>query len=77
MKVLLVDQCNSSPAPKEYYELPEIKESRPKVGGKTGYVETSLQQLDGFPKSVILVQWMGAKNGLWYPASEVFRIFKK
>jgi hypothetical protein len=77
MKAIPVDQCNSSPAPKEYYDIPEIKKARPPVAGKGAFIETNLQKLDGYPKSVVLVQWMGAKNGFWYPASGVFRIVKK
>jgi hypothetical protein len=76
MKAILVDHCNSTPAPKEYLEIPEIKKARPPVAGKGAYIETSLQKLDGYPKSVVLVQWMGAKNGMWYAASPVFRIIK-
>jgi len=77
MRAVPVDQFNSSPAPKEYWNIPEIKKERPPIAGKGAFVETSLQKLDGYPKSVILVQWMGAKNGFWYPASGVFRIMKK
>lgn len=76
MKAIPVDQFSSSPAPKEYYDIPEIMFARAAIG-KGAFIETSLQKLDGYPKSVILVQWMGAKNGLWYPASGVFRIMKK
>ena len=76
-KAIPVDQCSSSPAPKEYSILPEIQAIKPQVGKNTGYVEVSLQQLDGYPKSVMLVQWMGAKNGRWYPASDVFRIVRE
>lgn len=74
MKATLVDQFGSRPAPKEYMDIPEIKKARPRPVGE--YVETSLQQLDGFPEDVILVQWMGAKNGFWYAASSVYRITK-
>lgn len=77
MKAIPVGNCNSSPAPKEYYDIPEIKKARPPASGKGAFIETSLQMLDGYPKSVVLVQWMGAKNGFWYPASDVFRITKK
>lgn len=77
MKATPVGSSNSSPAPKEYYDIPEIKKARPPVAGKGAFIETSLQKLDGYPKSVVLVQWMGAKNGFWYPASDVFRITKK
>lgn len=58
--------------PKEWEEIPEIKVARPT--GK-GYVEISLQRLDT-PKSVILVQWNGAKNGFWYPEGPIFIITK-
>jgi hypothetical protein len=70
-KAISITNCDSSPAPKEYWDIPEIKKARPQAA-----VETSLQQLSGYPNSVVLVQWMGAKNGFWYPASEVFRITK-
>ena len=76
MKAIPAANFSSKRAPKEYEGIPELKSCRPKVGGKDRYVEVSLQQLD-YPKSVIMVQWMGAKNGLWYPASDVFRIMKK
>ncbi len=76
MKAIPVDQCNSSPAPKEFESIPAILSAKPKCNNKTGFVETSLQKLDDYPESVILVQWSGAKNGRWYPASEVFRIIK-
>jgi hypothetical protein len=76
MKAILVGDSNSSPAPNEYEDIPEVKKCKPEVCGKTGYVEVSLQKLDDYPKSVILVQWMGAKNGFWYPASDIFRIVK-
>jgi len=46
------------------------KEAKPKAG----FVETSLQILDGLPKGVILVQWHGAKNGFWYPCGDIFMI---
>lgn len=68
---------SSSPAPKEYMEIPEIKNARPPAAGKGAFIETSLQKLDGYPESVVLVRWMGAKDGFWYPASDVFRITKK
>lgn len=76
MKATPAGNFSSRPAPKEWADIPELKSCRPKVGGKERYVEVSLQQLD-YPKSVVMVQWMGAKNGLWYPASEVFRVTKK
>lgn len=75
MKAVKVDQCDSSRAPKEWEEIPEIKAARPNAR-KNGFVEISLQRLD-YPKSVNLVQWSGAKNGFWYPASDVFRITKR
>lgn len=59
--------------PKEWESLPGIKESRPKGNG---YVEVSLQRLDTH-KSTILVQWHGAKNGVWYPEGDIFIIKNK
>ena len=74
MKATNLNQlCSSGNNPVEWEQIPEIKECRPK--GK-GYVELSLQRLDT-PKSIILVQWYGAKNGSWYADGDIFRITKR
>lgn len=75
MKATPVDEVGSSPAPKAWSYIPEIKAAKPDMK-KNQFVEISLQRLD-YPKSVNLVQWMGAKNGFWWPASEIFSITKK
>lgn len=73
MKAKKLYQLSSSGNnPIEWEQIPEIKECKPK--GK-GYVEVSLQRLRTH-KSVILVQWYGAKNGLWHPEGEVFLLSK-
>lgn len=73
MKATPVDSVSSSPAPKEWCKIPEIIDAKPDMK-KNGFVEISLQRLDY--KGIDLAQWMGAKNGLWHPASEVFCITK-
>ena len=57
--------------PKEWKEIEEIKKARP----KSGFVEVSLQRLT-VRGTTILVQWMGAKNGRWYPHGDIFIITK-
>lgn len=73
MKAVIFDHCNSSPAPKEWWDIPEIKAARP---GPLGWAEISLQRLD-YPKNINLVHWSGAKNGRWYKISETFRVTKR
>jgi hypothetical protein len=70
MKAFNLNHCNSSPAPKEWWAIPEINKAKP----KDGYTEISLQILDGLPKGLTLVQWHGAKNGFWYPCGDIFMI---
>lgn len=61
--------------PKEWEEIPDIKQARPK--GK-GYVEVSLQKIS-IPggKLVNIVQWHGAKMGRWYPEGPMFVVSKR
>lgn len=56
---------------KQWESLPEIAVARPK--GR--YVEIGLFRLNT-PKSVVLVQWMGARGGKWWPEGPVFMITK-
>jgi hypothetical protein len=58
--------------PKEWEQFEEIKAQKP----KRGFVEVSLQRISIPSKTVNIVQWMGAKNGKWYPASDFFVIMK-
>lgn len=59
--------------PIEWEDLPGIKEQKP-VNAR--FVEISLQRLFT-SKTTILVQWMGAKNGVWYPVGDIWLITKK
>lgn len=65
--------CSHGYNPKEWEEIPIIKEARPV---KKGFVEVSLQRLE-MQKGINIVYWMGAKNGKWYPASEFFIVKKR
>lgn len=74
MKATPVDRVGSGPAPKAWSHIPEIKAAKPDMK-KSKFVEISLQRLDY--KGINLAQWMGAKDGFWYPASEIFVITKR
>ena len=57
---------SSSPAPKEWRDIPEIKAQRPK-----GFAEDSLNRI---PNTNCCV-WMANKGGgRWYPESDVFLV---
>lgn len=68
MKVKNLYHINSSPAPKEWKEIPEIKKQYPTQRN----VEISLQKLDGLN----ICYWMIGKGGIWNPASEFFYVRK-
>jgi hypothetical protein len=73
MKARNIEHCNTSPTPKEWRQIPEIKAACPKVKNREIY----LSRLDGLPKSVILVQWHTGYGGAWTPNGPIFRITKR
>lgn len=62
-------KIGSHPAPKEYEDIIEIKESRPKGVG----FESSLQELDG----TNICMWYKRSSVYWTPASEPFIVTAK
>lgn len=65
MKVINLMSSNSSPAPKEWKDLPEVKTQRPSPNGQ----ESSLQRIDG---TNICAWFSNSGNGLWTPNSDFF-----
>ncbi len=57
-------KTGSHPASKEYSEIPEIKEARPRGVG----FETSLQEIDG----TNICMWYKRSSVYWNPASDPF-----
>lgn len=68
MRAKNLKNLGSSPAPKEWAEIQEIKEQRPKKLG----VEISLQKLDGHNICVWMIGW----GGQWTKSSDYFFIRK-
>lgn len=68
MKATNLHNISSSPAPKEWRDIPEIKAQYPKQTN----VEKSLQRLKGM--NVCL--WMTSTGGVWKPASDFFHVRK-
>lgn len=66
MKAEEVFKLNSGPAPKEWRDIPCIKEAYPKLRGH----EFSLQRFDG----TNLCAWYKRSSVYWNPASEIFLV---
>ena len=64
MKAKNIYHFSSSPAPKEWEEMPEIKKQRPSPIGH----EVSLQRLDG----TNICMWYIRARVFWKPASDPF-----
>ena len=68
MKATNLTHFSSSTAPKEWKEIPCVKEARPSVLG----VEISLQKID----KMNICLWMVGWGGVWKPASDFFYVKK-
>ena len=66
MKAKNLFTINSSPAPKDWEEIPEIKSQYPTQKN----VKKSLYKLDGLN----ICYWMVCNNGIWNPASDFFYV---
>jgi len=66
MKVINLMNSNSSPAPKEWNDLPEVKAQRPLSLGQ----ENSLQRVDG----TNICAWFSNQGGAWFPNSDFFLV---
>jgi hypothetical protein len=68
MKAKNLFDFSSSPAPKEWREIPEIKAQYPKECN----CEKSLQKIKGLNICI----WMISYGGIWKPSSDFFYIKK-
>lgn len=69
MKAKNIYHLSSEPAPKEWTEIPEIKEKRPSPIGQ----EVSLQRLDGTNICI----WYTRKAVYWNPVGDPFIVTEK
>jgi hypothetical protein len=66
IKAINLEMMDSSPAPKEWKEIPEIKAAYPKIKK----CEISLQKLDGLP----ICQYHIRTSVFWNPVGDFFYV---